>query len=180
MNRSYKSEGIVISRRDFSEADRIVTIYSKNYGKITTIAKGVRRPSSRKRGALEIFTQIKFSAAKGKSLDVLTEVDSIDDFNRLRNNLKKVSVAYFFVETINRSTADSEEDVNLYDLLLEHIRLLYSRNDLKTLREEFIERVLIRLGYWPKGKVIGDHDKVLETVLEKPVNSKRIGKIVLT
>ena len=60
--RSYTSEGIVLARRNYGEADRILVIYSKNFGRVSYMAKGVRRPKSRKRGHIEVFNYIKFQA----------------------------------------------------------------------------------------------------------------------
>lgn len=179
MSRSYNTEAVILARRNYSEADRILTLYSKHLGRITTIAKGVRRPTSRKRGSLEIFSHIKFSAARGKNLDIITEVETIENFDHLRKDLKKVSVAYFFVEVVTRSTGEAEESLRLYEMLLDHIHQLSDRNDLGTLRKEFINKLLIELGYWPEHQRLKDHDGVLESVLEKPVSSRRVGKIVL-
>lgn len=180
MSGNYKSEGIILLRRNISEADRILVVYSKYFGKITTIAKGVRRPISRKRGSLEVFSQIRFSAVKGKNMDIMTEVESVNNFDGIRNNLTRISVAYFFIETINKSTADSEENLGLYDLLLDYLEKLQFRKDLKDLRSEFILELLIELGFWPKDKVLKNHDNVLESVLEKQVFSSRIGRAMLT
>ena len=113
MSRNYKTEAIILSRKNYSEADRILTLYSKNFGKIYTIAKGIRRPSSRKRGSLEIFSHITFSASRGKSLDIMTEVETVDNFDEVRSDLKKVSVAYFFVETIKKYNGYCEKGVDL-------------------------------------------------------------------
>ncbi len=91
----YSTEGVVLLRRNFSEADRIINIYSKHYGKISVIAKSVRKIKSKKRGSLEVFSHIKFSAARGKNLDIITEVETINSFESIRKDLSKVAVAYF-------------------------------------------------------------------------------------
>ena len=75
---SFTSEGFVLARRNFGEADRIIDIYSKDKGKISLIAKGIRRPKSRKRGHLEIFSKISFQAINGKGMGILTEAETID------------------------------------------------------------------------------------------------------
>ena len=180
MSRAYKTEAVILSRRNYSETDRIITLFTKHLGKIAVIAKGVRKPSSRKRGSLEVFSHIRFSAAKGKNLDIMTEVETINNFDLIREDLTRVSVAYFFVETIQKATADAEENSSLFDFLLENIDQLSSRADIKALREQYVTDLLIRLGYWPQDKELEDHDKVLESVLEKSVSSRRVGKIVLT
>ena len=93
--KSYSDEGIVLARRNFGEADRILSIYSKNHGRISAIAKGIRRPISRKRGHLEVFCHIKFQITDGKGIGILTEVETLNNFGIIRKDLKKVSLAYF-------------------------------------------------------------------------------------
>src|SRR5436189_3094505 len=101
--RSYSDEGIVLARKNYGEADRILVLFTKGHGKLSLLAKGVRRPSSKKRGGVEVFTYIKFQAVHGKGLDMVTEVDVIDSFNQVRENLNVVSVAYYFSEVIGRT-----------------------------------------------------------------------------
>ena len=69
------TEAVVLSRRNFGEADRIITLFTRDHGKITVLAKGVRRPRSKKAGHLEIGSWCKIFVARGKNLDLLTEVE---------------------------------------------------------------------------------------------------------
>ena len=73
--RSYSSDGIILSRKNYGEADRILIVLSKNFGKLSLLAKGIRKIKSKKRGHLEIFSKIKFSAVKGHGFDLMTEAD---------------------------------------------------------------------------------------------------------
>ncbi len=165
--RRYSSEAIVLARRNFSEADRILVVYSKYYGKLSLLAKGVRKPKSRKRGALEVFSHFKFSAARGKSLDLVTEAELVNPFNLIRENLKKTSVAYFLLEVVGRSTRDDEKNERLFQLLLNYLNKLEKEKSLKELREDFIYQSLVLLGFWPKGKKMDNPDQVLENVVER-------------
>lgn len=177
--RRFSSEAIVLLRRNYSEADRILTVFSKDYGKLSLMAKGVRKPKSRKRGALEVFSQIKFSASRGKDLDLVTEVEIIESFNSIRDDLKRVSVAYFFVETVEKLTREGEKNVKEYDLLLRNLNDLKSTKSLRKLREIFIYEVLVLLGYWPKGKKLDSPDQALENITERNMASVRVGKAIL-
>src|SRR5579859_4753812 len=114
--KTYSSEGFILARRNFGEADRILVLFTKDFGRISLIAKGVRKLTSRKRGGIEVFNKIKFSAVKGKSLDILTEVNVIDSYESVRNDLKKVSLAYYFCEVIGRVTRDGEKHSELFDI----------------------------------------------------------------
>jgi DNA repair protein RecO (recombination protein O) len=174
--RTYSDEGIILARKNYGEADRIIPIYSKNYGKITFMAKGIRRPSSRKRGHLEIFTQVRFSAAKGRNMDILTELETINYFSQIRSSLKKVSLAYYFVEVIGKITHDGEPHSEIYYMLVRYLDQLETDPKVKTLRLHFISELLTNLGFWPRDRELADPDKLLEEVLERKLYSPRVGK----
>ena len=177
--RLYKGEGVVISRMNYGEGDRILTVYSRDYGKLSLMAKAVRKLNSRKRGAVEIFTLIKFSAARGKTLDTVTEAVSIDSFDLLRTDLKKASVAFFVMETLERLTREEERNDEMYDYLISSLKELEKTSKLTTFRKNFIEKSLIILGFWPKSKGMKDHDRVLESVTERGMSTVRVGKKLL-
>lgn len=179
-SRSYSSEAIVLARRNYSEADRIIVVYSKDYGKFSLIAKSVRKIKSRKRGSIEVFSHIRFSAARTKSLDILTEAEIISTFSQIRKNLKKVSVAYYFTEVVGRLTHEGEKNEKLFSLLLKYIDSLHKEKALKKLREKFVKDIVILLGYWPKGKPINNPDLLLEEITERSINSVRVGKKLLS
>ena len=173
---TYSDEGIILARKNYGEADKIIPIYSKNYGKITFMAKGIRRPSSKKRGHLEIFTQVRFSAARGRNMDILTELETVNSFSQIRNSLKKVSLAYYFVEVIGKITHDGEPHTEIYNLLVNYLTRLEIDPKLKSLRMHFVSELLTNLGFWPPGKILTDPDRLLEEVLERKLYSPRVGK----
>lgn len=168
-----------MARRNFGEADRILVLYAKDHGKISLIAKGVRKPKSRKRGHIEVFNKIKFQAVKTGSIDLVTEVETIDQFEDIRSNLKKISMAYYLSEVIGRVTHDGEKNLELYEILDNYLNRLSSSSSLSKLRMEFLEEILIVLGFWPKGMKMDNPDQVLEEVVERKINSARVGKKVL-
>lgn len=177
--RNYSTEGIILALKDYSEADRIIVVFTKDFGKITLIAKGVRKLTSRKRGYLEVFNRIKFSAVKSKGLDIILEAETINSFPKIRRNLKKVSVGYYFCEVIGRSTKDEGIHKDLYLLILDYFSELEKTDNLKMLRTNFIKDLLVILGFWPKEKKMLDADRVLKEVIEREINSSRVGKRIL-
>jgi len=176
VSRSYSSEGIVLTSKSYGEADRILVLYTKDHGRTSLIAKGVRRLKSRKRRHLEVFSHVKFQAAHGKSLDIITEAEIINSFHELRKNLKKVSVAYYFMEVIGRTTRDGERNNQLYEHLLRNLRRLQKTKKLKELRRNYAIKSLEILGFWPRNKKINDPDQLIEELLERKLSSIRVGK----
>ena len=177
--KNYSSEGFILARRSFGEADRIIVAFTRDFGKLSLIAKGVRRPTSRKRGGLEIFSYIKFSAVKGKSLDILTEVEVIDQFGEVRKNLKKVSVGYYFCEVIGRMTRENEVHKEVFEMLKKYFNELRCSSNLKALRLNFVKEVLVTLGFWPHDRVMENPDLILESIVERKLTSPRVGKKML-
>ncbi len=173
---SYGSEGVVLARRNFGEADRILIVYSKIYGKIPLIAKGVRRPKSRKRGHIEVFNLIRFQAVSGRGLDIMTEAEVVEDFKEIRKSLKKISLAYYICEVIGKITHEREVHNDVYNLLLDGLYKLKVTKELKKLRVSFLQILLTDLGYWPKGTALTDADEKLEEVIERQISSFRVGK----
>lgn len=178
--RSFSSVGLVLAKVDYREADRIFFILTQDYGKLPFIAKGVRRTRSRKRGALEIFNLVKFEALRGKNLDLITEVEIVRSFDKVRKNLKKMTLAYYFSEVLLKILVEGEETKKVFDLVLSCFENLEKRRDLRVLRQEFLFELLITLGFWPKSKKLDNFDLVLERILEKKINSKRVGLKILS
>lgn len=177
--RTYTSEGIVLSRKNYGEADRILICLSKHFGKVSLLAKGIRKIKSKKRGHLEIFSKIKFSAVKGHGMDIITETETLNDFSGVRVNLNKISLAYYFCEVVNKITHEDGQLSLVFSLLSQSLQNLETETRLKKLRLQFIYNLLTIMGYWPIDKKMVDADIVLDDVLERKLNSIRVGKQIL-
>ena len=180
ISRNYAGEAVVLARRNYGEADRILVIYSKNFGKLHLIAKGVRKLKSKKRGHIEVFSYVKFSAVRTKGLDLITEVETLDTFGKVRSDLKKVALAYYFMEVVGKTTREDEKNEELFFVILEYLKKLKREERLKSLKNSFIKDALVILGFWPKEKKMGDPDKILEEATERDMSTSRVGKKLLT
>ena len=175
MQKTFKSVGFVLKRKNYSEADRILTLYTKHFGKVTVLAKGVRKPKSRKRGSIEIFSKISFQATNAKGFDIVTEVQHIDNYETVRKSIRKVALAYYFLEAVDKLTKDGEENTGLYMLLEEYFDRLKSTGKLRDLQESFSKDILVLLGYWPQGKKLTDSISAIRQVSERDLSSVRVG-----
>lgn len=122
--RSYRAQGLVIRHREFGEADRILTLYTLEKGKLQAIAKGVRKMKSHKAGHLEPFTQVTLQLAKGRNLEVVTQVETMRNFSNIRENLKLTALAAYVVELLDRFTYEEGENRSLYNLVVETLARL--------------------------------------------------------
>ena len=149
---TYRAEGIVIKRTNYSEADRIVTVFTKNRGKIAVIAKGARKPTSRKGGHLEILSHSIFSLAEGKNLDIITEAETVTPFQKLRDSLEKIGLGYYMAEFVNEFVPEGQAHYSLFRLFLMALSLL---DDADTDHESLLVRsfelkALHQLGFAPE------------------------------
>lgn len=89
----YKIEAVVLRRRNLGEADRLVTVLSRDRGKLVLVARGARRPRSRLGGRLEPPTRFRALVAEGRTLDVVSQVEVLDAHAALRNDLERMGSA---------------------------------------------------------------------------------------
>ena len=122
--RTYRTRAVILRRRDFGEADRILTIYTPDHGKKTAIAKGIRKTSSRKAGHLELFTHTALLLAHARTWDIVTEAVTVEAFGRLRQQLDCIGYASYVCELIDCFTEEEDENQLLWDLLLRVLREL--------------------------------------------------------
>lgn len=176
--RTYKTIGFIIKRINFSEADKILTIYSWHYGKICGIAKGVRKMTSRKAGSLELFNLTAIYLARGKNLDIICETQLINSFPAFRKNLTKVSLAYQFCELVDRLAPEHQANQQLYNLLKDSLEKLSSKEvKLSDLAIAFKRDLLNCSGFGcPSSQEESDLDRFLEEIMERKINSKQLLK----
>lgn len=182
--RSYKTEGIIIKRVNYGEADRVLTIFTKHYGKILAIAKGVRKITSRRGGNLELFNYVTLFLSEGRGFDIITEVEVKESFNNLRKNLKKVGVLYYLCELINSLCPERQENQQVFKLLYEALKGLEIK-ETGGMREikvrGFAINLLKELGYLDKNKDYSNKNiKVfIENLLGKKIKSDRVVRKIL-
>lgn len=176
---SYKTSGIIIKKLNFGEADRILTIYTQRHGKIKAIAKGVRRSLSRKGGNLNLFNLVSLFLAEGKNLDIITEVELINSFERLRNDLKHLSSAFYLCELIEEFTRENQASAGIYSLLKEGLEFLNQNHVFeKDFFAQFQKNLLVETGFGVPQELAEPEEieKYIESIIEKELKSRRIWK----
>lgn len=172
----YKTEAVILSRVNFGEADKLLTLFSKHYGKLKALAKGVRRVSSRKGGSLELFNHVGLVLARGKNLDIITEVDLKNSFRIWRKDLIRVGLAYYLVELVDKLTAEGQKNQQVF-FLLKRVLAGLEGKDLVSLVRQFEEAVLKELGFGvPTGLRAkkGSLSDYIEEIIERKLKSKEV------
>jgi len=149
-DRLYRTEAIILRRQDFGEADRLLTLYTPGFGKARVLAKGVRKPTSRKAGHVELLTHNRLLVAKGRNLDIVTQAETINAFLPIRDGLRRTSCAYYMAELVDRFTAEGEENRRLFDLLLRALSWLGDAQDTSLVLRYFELHLLDYVGYRPQ------------------------------
>ncbi len=172
--RSFNVEGIIIKRRNFGDADRMLTVFTKYHGKIAIKATGVRKITSRRSSHVELLNHATLGLYKGNGFPVLTEAQTINSFAAIKNNLEKIGFAYHMCELIDGLCPEGQEQPAIFNLLVSSLADLSKSDELATTIHGFEVELLTMLGYWNKATEDGDTHAFIENILERKLKSKRL------
>jgi len=99
--RNLKVDGIILKRKNVGEADRILTVFTKQFGKLSIKAAGVRKIASRRASHIELLNLVQMGLYKGQGMHVLTEAVSTESFSSIKADLTKVGFAYHICELVD-------------------------------------------------------------------------------
>jgi DNA repair protein RecO (recombination protein O) len=158
------TEGLILKRVNFGEADRVLTVLTDRYGKISTIARGVRKITSRRAGNIEVLNRVKLHLFKAKSY-TLSEAESIDTFQRIKDSLTLSTYAFHILELIDRLVPEEQKNPNIYALVLETLELLKTSPRQIFIRS-FEVKLLSLLGFWSTAALPNMKDETRD-IMEK-------------
>jgi len=148
----YRDEAVVLRTQKLGEADRIVALLTRRHGRVRAVAKGVRRTSSRFGSRLEPFMHVDLQLAEGRSLDVVTQAETLTPFGEsVCSDYRLYTTGTAMLETAERLVAEEHEpSVQQYLLLLGGLRVLAQRErDPGLVLDSFLLRSLSVAGYAP-------------------------------
>lgn len=163
--RLYRVEAIVLKRTDTGEADRLLTLLTPDRGKLRAIAKGARKTKSRKGGHVELYTHCALQIAKGKQFDIITQADTLDAYITLRDNLDRVSYAYYLAELIDQFVEEVTEHAQVFDLFKHSLAWLGEPTTNPGLLARYFElQLLTHVGYRPQLFACANCGKTIEPI----------------
>jgi len=148
--RSYRTEAIVIKKTKLGEADRILTLYTPELGKLKAVGKGTRRPKSKLGGHVELLTHSLLMLARGRSLDIVTQAQTINNFLTIKDDLRRISYGLYISELVDSFTAEHIANPGLFSLLLETLQHLSQAENCESVLRYFELHLLDLLGYRPQ------------------------------
>lgn len=148
--RSFRASAVVLRHSDWGEADRLLTLYTRERGFVRALAKGARKVTSRKAGHLEPFTHVTIQLAKGRDLLIVTQVETIDAFLPLRDDLIKTGYASYIVELLLRFSYEEEgANPSVFRLLVETLGRIETEADAWLPVRYYEMRLLDAVGFRP-------------------------------
>ena len=148
--RSFRASAVVLRHADWGEADRLLTLYTREQGMVRALAKGVRKMTSRKAGHLQPFTHVTVQLAKGRDLLIVTQADTVNAFLSLHDNLEKTSYAAYVIELLLRFSYEEEAgNPTVFKLLTETLDRLEKARAERTKSDELNRRLVVNSnGRW--------------------------------
>jgi DNA repair protein RecO (recombination protein O) len=161
---TYKARTIILKRRNFFEADRIITALAEKQGKLQFIAKGVRKSLSKNAGSIELFVICDLILAEGRNFDILVSAEIQKSFKNIRKNLSKTALVYKITELVDKSLREKQEHEDVYNLTKKVLEYLDNCRLLKDnlIFEFFALNLMADIGFAPELNVcLGCGKKIL-------------------
>jgi len=148
--RSLKVDAVILRHSDWGEADRLLVLFTQQAGKLRAIAKGARRLRSRKAGHLEPFTQASLLLAQGRDWWVVTQAQTIQVYQKLREDLERTALASYVMELIDRLTVEGGEQPRLFSLVTGTLQRIDQEEDPFVAVRYFEMNLLELVGFRPE------------------------------
>ena len=125
---TFTVEAVVLKTDDFGDANRVVTLFTKEFGKLEANAYGCRRARSPLSGATQMFNHISAEISRGSKVDTIREADILNFYDALTKDLERLAYASLLFEIVNRMTFPRQKELETFELLTNSLPALNSRN----------------------------------------------------
>ena len=123
--KKYNSRAVVLKSTKYKDSDKIFTLFTREYGKISAIARGVRKISSRRSGNLDTLNLISVKIHEGRNgIKNIEEVKTLESFKNIKKDLAKSLKAYYIAELVHKSTEEGEKLTGIFNLLIKFLKVL--------------------------------------------------------
>lgn len=144
-----KTEAIILKTADLGETDRLLTIYSKEFGKIQVIARGTKKLESKLRYHLEPLSYSHLILVEGKNSRIVKNAILIDQFLSMRRDLERTKIVYKITSLVDELIVGEEEDEQVWELLLQTFQEISAGHMISNIAKDFQDSLLKLLGYDP-------------------------------
>jgi DNA repair protein RecO (recombination protein O) len=144
----YRDSGVVLRTIKLGEADRIVTVFTQGHGKVRAVAKGVRKTTSKFGARLEPASHVALQCYRGRELDVVTQVETIESNRALREGYGLLTHAVPMLEAVDQVAQEREPNAAIYRMLTGALRTLSTRRT-RAVTPAFFWKLLSIEGFHP-------------------------------
>lgn len=169
----HKLSGVIINRHIVKDADRFLTIYTLEEGKISVYAKGVRSVKSKRGSQIDLFSHIKFELFEKNDRRTLTSVELLDGHQISKTTLSNISRLFQIGELVDALTVENDPHSQVYDLLVTALENL-SRFETEEYLYRFKKKLLELLGYGDRPLTLSEIDDYIESLLDYPLRKIKL------
>lgn len=148
--RHYRTQGIVLRRRDFDEADRLLTVLTRDRGKVTLLAKGARKLGSRKAAHVDLFRRVDLLVHQGRNFGIVSQAEAVETFAHLGDDLESLAAAHYVAELVDTLVTEGDSEQGVFDLTADTLRWLNEGGDPPLCQRYFELHLLDLAGYRPQ------------------------------
>ncbi len=173
--KTYRLHAFILKRKNYGEADKIITVFSRELGKAILIAKGIRKINSRRAGALELLNKVSMIVYKTKGMDSIAEVELVTNNFSLSQDYLKTHVAYQLIELIDKLSVEHQANEEIFELMEKAFTFLATTKLTKEKADKILARFQIRiLEYLGFGVPTSDTYEVLKEYIENIIEKKLV------
>jgi len=147
----HQTRAVVLNAAERGEADKEVLFFSESFGRLKVLGKSIRKIDSKLKGQIPLFSLSRIDFIQARHYKILTYAETEENFERIKNNLSKLKVAYKIRDLFQRFVTEPEKDDNLWNLLLNGLQTLstakLTENELRLFYICFFQRFFALLGY---------------------------------
>ena len=124
-----RGKGIIIAKKDFEEADRYITIFMEDYGKVSTVIKGIRKSKKRDKTAVDLLSLTDFQFYKKNDSLVISNFSTVKDYIGIKSDIDKINIAFYIFSILNQILVENGRNRKIYEVLEKTLDYLNISND---------------------------------------------------
>ena len=124
-----RGKGIIIAKKDIEEADRYITIFMEDYGKVSTVIKGIRKSKKRDKTAVDILSLTDFQFYKKNDSLIISNFSTIKDYIGIKSDIDKINIAFYIFFILNQILVENGRNRKIYEVLEKTLDYLNTSDD---------------------------------------------------
>lgn len=177
---TYQTTGIILKKTDRGDYDQLFIIYTLSQGKVSALGRSTKKIKSKLNPSLHYFATLDLMIAPGKNYDHVAAVEIAKRFSNISSDLKKIILASYALELVDKLTRFGESENRIYNLLEKYLEALdeneFSDKDWQIIKQAFAVKLLAILGLEPPAEAITSNEKFekfLEQQLDEPLQTSK-------